>query len=287
MIAPAPIVVGVGRSGTTLLRLMLDAHPELAIPSETHFLAGMLNHPPEGGEAFVATLIAAHTWNDFHLNPRELSELVAAKGQFDLAEAVRTFYLMYADRFGKTRWGDKSPPYVRHMEPLFRLLPEARFVHMIRDGRDVALSYRGKWFGPARMGIEAAAVFWKETILGARAVGARLPAGTYTETRFEDLLAWPQTSLRRICGVLDLPWDATMLDYHENAAQRLDEMGDRFDGRGNVLVSKRQRLSIHHHTNAPPDLSQAGKWRTALSRSEIDTFHRVAGGLLGELGYDV
>jgi len=282
-----PFIVGVGRSGTTLLRLMLDAHPHLAIPSETHFLAGMFDHPPEGKEEFISMLTTAHTWADFRLEAGELSERIAAMGRFDLACAVRTFYRMYASRFAKPRWGDKSPPYVQYIKPIFCLLPEARFIHMIRDGRDVALSYRDKWFGPAGKGGEATAAFWQKTILGARAQAVDLPVGTYLEIRFEDLLAAPEATLRRVCEFLNLPWDVAMLAYHQNAALRLGEMGDRTDGHGNIIVSREKRCSIHHHTLHPPDSGQAGKWRLGLASTEIDGFHRVAGDLLGELGYDV
>ncbi|MBU4260897.1 MAG: sulfotransferase [Proteobacteria bacterium] len=287
MTHPAPFIVGVGRSGTTLLRLMLDAHPQLAIPSETHFLAGILEHPPEGVGEFIAMLTAAHTWGDFHLDAMALAADMAAHGPFVLAEAVRVFYLAYAARFGKSRWGDKSPPYVQYIAALHSLLPEARFIHMIRDGRDVALSFRDKWFGPAGQGMEASVVFWRDRIINARLQAASLPAGVYFEVRFEDLLAEPEAVLRRVCQFLDLPWSEAMLDYHRNADLRLGEMGDRTDGEGNVLIPREQRLSIHKHTMRPPDPSQAGKWRAAFTPAEIDVFHLHAGDLLAELGYDV
>lgn len=286
VLAPAPFIVGVGRSGTTLLRLMLDAHPEMAIPPETHFLAAMLETPPADAEQFMTMLTGAHTWGDFHLDAEDLARAAAGLAPFDPARAARLFYRHYAARFDKPRWGDKSPPYVQYMEALADLFQEARFIHMIRDGRDVALSYKDKWFGPGRSAA-AAAAFWRERILEARRQAAVLPQGRYLELRFEDLVASPAASLRRVCVFLDLPYDPVMLGYHRHAGQRLDEMADRSDGRGNVLVSKEQRLSIHEHVRRPPDPGQAGKWRRALTPEEIEDVQKAAGDVLAELGYDV
>ncbi len=282
---PVPFVVGVGRSGTTLLRLMLDAHPELAIPPETHFLAALLKNPPAGAEDFMTLLTAAHTWADFHLDPAALAAAIAFPPPFDLARAVRVFYRQYAARFGKERWGDKTPPYLQHIGALSCLLPEARFIHLLRDGRDVALSYRDKWFGPAGRQIEEAALFWRERILQGRAQASGLTAGIYLEVRFEDLLAAPEATLRRICQFLDLPWSPAMLEYHRQADRRLGEMGDRTDGQGQVLIPRERRLAIHQHTRRPPDPAQVGKWRLALSAEEVRRFQAVAGDLLLELGY--
>ena len=77
-----------------------------------------------------------------------MAERVFGIESFDLGEALRAFYGVYAGRFGKWRWGDKTTNYVRQMSLIHDLLPETRFVHIIRDGRDVALSTRDLWFGP-------------------------------------------------------------------------------------------------------------------------------------------
>jgi hypothetical protein len=71
-----------------------------------------------------------------------LAERVSGNEPFDLGESLRAFYGVYAERFGKPRWGDKTPNYVRRMSLIYGLLPEARFVHIIRDGRDLAPSTR-------------------------------------------------------------------------------------------------------------------------------------------------
>lgn len=278
-----PFVVGVGRSGTTLLRLMLDAHPALAIPPETHFLMALLAAPPTDGRAFMTALTSAHTWPDFHLDAAALEAQVLALEPFRLDEAVRLFYAAYARRFGKHRWGDKSPPYIECLADLHRLLPEAKFIHIIRDGRDVALSYRDKWFGPGQ-DIGDAARFWRRRILAAR--GAGLPASHYLEVRYEDLLRQPEVVLQRICRFIDLPFDPAMLEYHRGASARLGEVGDWKDAAGRLMAPREKLLAIHDRTREPLDLSQIGKWREGLSAVEQATFLEINGDLLRELEYE-
>ena len=156
--APVPFIVGVGRSGTTLLRLMLDAHPDLAIPGETHFLLDLLAQNENGParDRIFRAMIEAPTWPNLAVSESTFKAALDEVEPFSVPDAIRTFYRLYAQRFGKDRWGDKTPPYRSCMTGIQQLLPEAYFIHIIRDGRDVALSYRGLWFGPGD-GIEAQA----------------------------------------------------------------------------------------------------------------------------------
>lgn len=281
---PAPFVIGMGRSGTTLLRLMLDAHSQLAIPAETHFIPVLLAEPPRDGAACLARLQALPNWDDFDLSSTGFAARLRALDPFDPAAAVRLFFTGYARTQGKPRWGDKTPTYVEQVAAIGALLPEARFVHILRDGRDVALSYRDKWFGPGD-DLTAAARLWRGRILEARAQAARLEPGRYLELRFEDLIAAPEHELKRVCAFLELPFEPGMLDYHQRAASRLGELGDRRDSEGRVAVPRARRLSIHANTARPPDPAQSGKWRTGLTPAEVALFEREAGDLLTALGY--
>ena len=283
-VTPAPFVVGMGRSGTTLLRLMLDAHPALAIPAETHFISELLAAPPLDGVTCLARLEAAPHWGDFHLTGTDFGARLRALHPFALDKAVRLFFACYAAGQGKPRWGDKTPTYVEQIASIGNLLPEARFVHLVRDGRDVALSYRDKWFGPGG-DARAAARLWRERILRARAQARTLAPGRYLELRFEDLVADPCHWLQMVCAFIDLPFDPVILDYPARAAMRLGEMGDRLDEAGRVAVPRARRLSIHPHTSHPPDPAQVGKWRLGLSAEELALVEAEAGDLLTELGY--
>ena len=150
---PAPFVVGLTRSGTTLLRMMLDAHRELTIPPETHFVPDLIKAARDGGDAPTRcsrrsprTAPGATSGS----TPRSCAAPRRGSSPATRGGAVRAFFDAYAERQGKPRWGDKTPAYMLADQRIGRALPEARFVHLIRDGRDVALS-------PDRAGAERAA----------------------------------------------------------------------------------------------------------------------------------
>ena len=110
--APAPFIVGSPRSGTTLLRMMLDAHPELTVLPETHFLPELIEATANGATApEAAHVVAEHRrWNDFHLDEGELAARMQAAGERpDPASAIRAFFDLYAEKQGKQRWGTRRP----------------------------------------------------------------------------------------------------------------------------------------------------------------------------------
>lgn len=284
---PAPFVVGVGRSGTTLLRLMLDAHPELAIPPETHFVPELIEHAAAGAGAgkLVDEIVAARGWGDFGLQAGALRARVDERERPAGAAVLRGFYELYASVHGKSRWGDKTPVYVRHMRAIAAELGEARFVHLIRDGRDVALSRRRRGMGAGKP-IADAASLWRRRIEEARKQARRL-RGRYLELRFEDLVEDPATALGRICELIELDRDPAMLAHHERSAARLGELGDLAAVGGRRSRTGVERRASHALAGEPPSAARSGAWRRQMSAADRDEFESVAGPLLRELGYDV
>jgi len=281
---PAPFVVGVARSGTTLLRFMLDAHPQLAIPPETGFIPAVGHLAPDDREGFLATVIGFESWPDFHLDAAVLGERVRGLARFTLGDGLRAFYRLYAGRFGKPGWGDKTPIYGAHASAIEALLPEARFVHLIRDGRDVALSVRPLWFSPGPT-VEDQARYWADQIGRTRAECGRCRHAI--EVRYEDLVTAPEGVLRRVCAFLDLPFVPAMLTWHERAGGRLAEHEGRRDAGGRGPLTKQQRIEQQRRVTGPPDRSRVQRWKTEMSGDERRRFQRVAGGMLEALGYEV
>ena len=273
------------RSGTTLLRLMLDAHPELAIPLETHFLLALLKLPRRQAasrKVFLRLITEFHTWPDFHLSIEEFSDQLDRIRPFSPAAGLRCFYGMYAAKFGKKRWGDKSPPYGYVMADIHRLLPEARFIHVIRDGRDAALSHRKTFFWRDRT-LDSHAAEWRARILSFREQAAAVP---YIELRYEDLLTHTTAVLAEVCEFIELPYVAEMERYHLTASGRMNEFAD-LPGYPHGDLKKQQRLEGHELTSRPPDASRAGRWREEMSRDEARAYQEIAGDLLRTLGYDL
>lgn len=286
-----PVIVGAPRSGTTLLRFMLDSHPDLAIPPETGFLALGPTFRGRGDalrERFFQTVTGypeeAPGWPDFEIPGEVFRDALARVSPFTVAEGYREFYRLYAGRFGKSRWGDKTPLYCRSMPAIRKVLPEARFIHLIRDGRDVALSLRNTWFSPGRE-VAVQAAFWRDCVLAARRAGLGRP--DYLEIRYEELVLKPRESLRQIADFIELGYDDAMLTYHTRTPARLVEHKARCRPDGSLLVSREARLRQQRRTTLPLDPGLALGWKTGMSAGERTTFLRVAGQLLESLGYEV
>lgn len=282
---PAPFIVGAGRSGTTLLRLMLDAHPELAIPPETHFIPNVVERCEMSRDPAVDlrdALLSHYLWPDFHVDGGALTRELRALEPFSVGAGLRAFYRLYAARFGKRRWGDKTPPYMLHMRTIERVLPEARFLHVHRDGRDVALSAMRTWWGPRS--VADAAQWWARRVEAARkdAVGLR----HYLEIRYDSLVLDTEATLRRVCSFLELPWSASMLEYHHGAGARLAESArDVTRADGKRLVTADARMDSLALARRPPVASRVGRWRAEMSAADRATFEAIAAPTLERLGY--
>jgi hypothetical protein len=269
--APFPFIVGYGRSGTTLLRAMVDAHPNVAIPDESHFVVPMLHHRGRYEhsrrfdlERFLEDLLAHHGFRGWKLPDDEVRAAFHEDPPASIPDAIREAYSLYAAWQGKARYGDKTPIHVLHLERLGDAFVEARFIHVIRDGRDVASSYLRQSFGPRT--VAEAAVRWKRAIIRGQATGRRLGAGRYREVRYETLVQDPERVIRSVAEFLDLPYDPAMLRYHE---------------RGRVATER-----PHYRNVASPPTRDLRNWRQELTADDVTTFEMIAGSLLEVLGYE-
>ena len=204
-VPPFPFLVGCGRSGTTLLRAMCDSHPDLAVPPESHFivpLAAGSGHPIDSA-VFLDRLYAQERFRLWELDRAEVEAAFRRSAPDDYAGAVRTVFSAWAATQGKIRYADKTPGYVLHIPMLARLFPESVFVHLVRDGRDVACSFLELGWADT---VEEAALHWRLRVLRGRQGGLALPSHRYHELRYEDLVADPEGSLRRLCDVMSVPF---------------------------------------------------------------------------------
>ena len=266
------LVLGVRRSGTTLLRVMLDRSSVLAVPDESYFVPQLAHRHPGRVDpaAFVDDLRRLPTLREWGLPPGEIAARL--RPGLTTGEAIAAVFEAYAARAGKERWGDKTPLYMQHLRLLERLFPDARYVHLIRDGRDAALSFLSLPPGIVTEGWghprDAAgfACQWRTEVEAARALGRRVGPVRYLELRYEALVERPGEELRRVCAFAGLPFEAGMLDY----AGTLD------------LSAK-----PHQRRLAQPPTSGVRDWRRDLAPADVLAFERVAGDLLGRLGYEV
>ncbi len=187
----------------------------------------------------------------------------------DLAGAVRSVFSLYAEQQAAQWYGDKTPGYVIQIPELAALFPEIRFVHVIRDGRNVALSYMERPFGPSS--IAEGALYWRSRVTRGRAAGADLGPERYTEVRYEDLVAHPEREVKRLCDFLSMEWHPDMLRYHENAAS---------------FIAKSHEPDAFRGVAKPPTTGMR-TWADLMSERDIALFEAIAGNLLRDLGYEV
>src|SRR5215831_13608239 len=209
------IVLGVGRSGTTLLRVMLDRNTTLAIPYETFFVTALAHrhgrHP--NLDDFVDDLGRFYQLYEWGIAPEDVRPRL--REGMTTGEAIGAIFEVYAEREGKPRWGDKTPLYMQQLPLLERLFPDALWVHLVRDGRDAALSFlelpegfSGKTWALPRTAARFAAR-WRTEILAARRLG-RHSGSRYLELRYEDLVDEPERWLRQVCEQASLTWEPEM-----------------------------------------------------------------------------
>jgi hypothetical protein len=273
---PFPLIVGCGRSGTTLLRNILHTHSKLAVAHEAHFLAPMARDRAKYTVAgsfdigsFLTDLLADPNFRRQGLDEAVLRQTLESAAPEDFSAAVRVVYGSYARAHGdKPYYGDKTPGYVKHIPLLAKLFPEASFIHIIRDGRDVALAYieRDEW-GPRT--VAEAALYWDARVREGRTAGEQLGSGRYHEIKYEDLVEHPEEVLRQICRFLGLDFEPSMLSFHEQ--------GDRFAAT-TATPDAFTKLAL-------PVTKGLRDWRAQMDRADVALFEALSGDLIEDLGY--
>jgi hypothetical protein len=258
-----PIFIGgAGRSGTTLMRVMLDAHPRICCGPELKVL-------PSIAELYLTVTCSFASVMQSYGNSKD-----------EIAKRFRQLIEGLVEAFrrtsGKPRWAEKTPHNAIVMAPLGEIFPDARFLHVIRDGRDVVCSLiTMDWFDPATgqrleyvKSVAKAARYWREVVGRAREQALQPSlSGRVLEVRYEALVADPETVMLRVLDFLDERWDAAVLAHHTK-------------NRSHEPVE-----ASTHQAAKPVNQSAVGRWREEMARSDISTFRLEAGQLLRELGY--
>jgi protein-tyrosine sulfotransferase len=264
-----PIVIGgSGRCGTTLLRRIINTHPNLCCGPESYLLAGRKPDP--------AALALGYGIPEEHIRA-----LVAeSRGP---AEIIDRFMAEYCVAKGVPRWAEKSPGNIRRLTWILGHFPEARVVHMIRDGRDVVCSLKefpraersgdGWVVNPEKATLSELVERWESYV---RAGIAWRGDRRYTELRYEDLVSAPRETLQALFALVDEPFDERVMAYETELDPTRDIFGD--DTVTGAATSGTGGGTIHGKS--------VGRWRNELSADEQAEFKRLAGPLLVELGYE-
>jgi hypothetical protein len=275
---PHLFIVGCARSGTTLLHRIVDAHPEIAITSEMHWISHYVNFFKNQNRLVTPEVVSELTGHkrfaQFEI-PREQFEGLLGSGEpVPYPTFLNRVFGLYGKVKNKPLVGNKTPAYVRSIPTFHALFPEARFVHIIRDGRDVCLSILNWKKGERTAGrfatweedpVSTTALWWKWNVTLGREDGAPLGSDLYHEVRYEALVSEPAKECEKLCSFLDLPYDDAMLRFHE--------------GR------ERTQPSLDAKKAWRPVTSGLRDWRSQMPAGDVERFEAAVGNLLDELGY--
>lgn len=275
---PCLFLVGCPRSGTTLLQRMLDHHPELAVANDPHFIHEVARLEGAAGDFPLTPEVVEHVLGYRTFSRLRLPEgavRTAASGAGTFAEFVGRIYDVYASLNGKPLAGEKTGRYVRFIPLLDELFPWTKIVHLIRDGRDVALSvlqWANEDRGPGKLAlwreepVAVCALYWRLHVTAGRRDGRGLGQARYQEARYEDLVARPEAALRALTKFLALPFASEMLGFSEGRLRT--EPG---------LSAKKAWF---------PPTSGLRDWRHEMDARDLELFEALAGDQLEELGYE-
>src|SRR5260370_9941473 len=272
---PCVFIVGCPRSGTTLLRRIGTAHPKVVITGEASLIPLWLGErrglTPDGlvTPEVVSELLAHDKFALFGLGREALMSLAGSGQPISYASFVTGIFDLYGEARGKKAVGNKTPDSVRRIGTLHTLWPEARFVHLIRDGRDVALSLvnwpsvRTKKPGTFPTWKDdpgsTAALWWELNVRRGREAGEALGPELYCELRYESLVAHPAQECAALCAFLRLAYHERMLNYHETFTAPA----------GPEVVHDRQ-----------PIASGLRNWRAQMPADDVERLSTAAGPLL-------
>ncbi len=274
---PFVFLLGCPRSGTTLLRRMVDAHPQIAIVPEIRWLASTFAHREQltrEGMVTPAFLNQLKNLGRFSHLPISAQELASFhERSISYADFMSLLFDRYGENKGQALVGQKNADHAVAMDiqTLHTLWPEAKFVHLIRDGRDVCLSVLN-WRIKEKVArlfsnwnsspVANVALWWEWQIRSGREGGRTLDPQQYRELRYEFMVAHPDEACAQLCDFMDIPYDDRMVRFYE----------------GSNPGQKAKQAWV-------PATTGRRDWQSQMSPEDLEQFEAVAGDLLDELGY--
>jgi hypothetical protein len=267
---------------------MLTCHKDIIIVPECGFSVWLYDKYrdwvwDEAGliDRFIPDLYDCRKFETWQLDKEELIEFIVLKEPSSYAALASAVYEYFGVSRGESfhRWGDKNNHYVQSVVKIKEIFSDAVFIHIIRDGRDVACSYlelaerhlEGPYAPRLPTAIEDIAREWRDNVAGVVEAMGTVGSENFCEIRFEDLIADTETVLRLVCEFLEEDFDPNMLDYHvENQRKALEPE--------TFLAWKEKTLS-------PPLTSVVGRYVRDLPPDDVQKFEKTAGALLQQFGY--
>lgn len=267
-------ITGVGRSGTTLLQSMLNAHPEISLPPETHFFKKYVVPQLNGKQKlWDANELSNALKQDKYIERLgvNVDEIVNTNGLID-SESVSRLFINLLNAYNDKSYsfiGDKDTEYVRYLPHLHKAYPQAYLIHIIRDPRDVVLSRTKAEWGkkmPISFHISEYQYYIHKVLTDGKLFGKQ-----YIEVVYEQLLENPERELKRVCEQLGVEFSSDMLNYHQQSESLVAK--DEMSWKGNVFK--------------PVMKDNSRKWHKEFTKSQIAQVEYGLKGILRKYGYEI
>lgn len=278
---PFFFIIGRPRTGTTLLRSLFDAHPNVQIPWECQFLLnlypkyGKLEHWNTGTlERFYTDLLDQWQFSAWNIDHKKLqSDLQQCKGENTYASICQVVYLNHISFYAKETIqliGDKNHGYTIYTHRLKKLFPDAKFIYILRDYRDNYESVRKVDF---ELPIVSLVVYkWKYFYKKTLKASQKYP-GSFYFIRYEDLVTDPQLHFQKLCDFLDIPYIPEVFDFYK--------MKGKAEEKYPADILEKHHKSLFN----PINKSRIGLWEKTMSRSQVRIADQVAGKYADHAGY--
>lgn len=283
---PPLFIIGNPRSGTTLLRLIINAHSQFVVPPECGFIQWLYHffsswtladsQAPRRVETFLGALSKCRKMETWGLNYEELGKAISKNQPDSYANLCREVLNQYIrqEKPGAVRWGDKNNYYIQHLQTIEAIFPEAVFLFIVRDGRDVACSYRALHEKSSTSSYYPNLPFEPEEIAREWAANNQRVLSRLSNLRthlikYEDLVSEAGDSIREICTFLGISFESGMLEFYREKTSR----------------EPHEMIAWKEKTQKRITSSQIGRFQKELSPEEIEAFELEAGNDLRNLGY--
>ena len=274
MTQKSPVFIfGAPRSGTSLLRRIINSHPEIGIPPESLIYSSLYDwrnyygdlSVQENREKLIRNILELKAIQKWDVVPEE-SRILEKYQNPTFHGAVSALIESWAELHNKPRWGEKTPWHGFYWRAIHEGFPSAQFIHLVRDGRDAALSWKRARFGPNH--IYPLALSWAEYLNEISKLEQRLDKVYFYEIHYEDLLKFPQDTVKKLCNFLGIDFQNDMFRYHTKELQ-----------------SEQTDIRNERNLSRPIMERNFNKWKSQLSLREIRIFEAVAGNVLERYGY--
>lgn len=274
--SPPPVfIVGCGRSGTTLLQALIDNHPNIAVPPESHVYArfGCILHcygdlaQRRNRRRLIAALLRDAYIRDWRLSAT-VEDLEQRLRRADFPAIIDALFSTYAEMRGAKRWGDKTPLHIRHLREIRHDFPQAKLIHLVRDGRDVAEAMRRMIFHPVTaVGL---ARTWRDEVTHWKTFCEEFGSNETLLLRYEKMVASPGEVMQSVLSFIGEPYVDTVSTYaHSSLSQKLHAEDP-------WHASLRDGIGT----------SKIGVYRLKFTPREIEILEAISGDALESYGYN-